>query len=150
MFPILRSEPARGIYVVGGVSAEALALMDAAQPYKRRDGNPEGHPLWILDRLVGIDKHRHLLLTTLGHQSVTFELASGRGDTFFFDHVAPLEPGTSILTIAFGDMPKVDVNADLTATVALQHTEPGGRQSLCGLFQTLLEETSAVIDSFGL
>lgn len=61
-FPVCVRRPAR-LNVHGGVTAEALALVDAFQPYQRPDA--EAHPLNVLNALWNVDKHRMLLVTTL-------------------------------------------------------------------------------------
>ncbi|QCO97909.1 hypothetical protein FCN77_09520 [Arthrobacter sp. 24S4-2] len=61
-FPVCLRPPTR-LSVSGGVTAENLAQVDAVQPY--RQGNPESHPLHILNELWNVDKHRNLRLTAL-------------------------------------------------------------------------------------
>lgn len=50
--------------ILGAVS-EAAALIDGAQPYHRREAGRDHtlHPLWVLNALENIDKHRRLTLT---------------------------------------------------------------------------------------
>lgn len=61
-FPVCLRPPTR-LSVSGGVTAETLAQVDAVQPY--RQGNPEAHPLHVLNELWNVDKHRNLHLTAL-------------------------------------------------------------------------------------
>lgn len=49
----------RPLRISGGVTVEALTLIESAQPYQRID-DPTLHPLWFLDQLENIDKHRTL------------------------------------------------------------------------------------------
>jgi len=62
-FPVLDVRPPLGLRIHGGVSPEALAAVDALQPYQRSD--PHSHPLHVLTTLWNIDKHRRLHLTVL-------------------------------------------------------------------------------------
>jgi hypothetical protein len=46
-----------------GVNEKAIAHIDALQPFQME--NPEGSPLYVLDVLTNINKHRRVLLTNL-------------------------------------------------------------------------------------
>ena len=50
------------VSVAGGVTPEVLVVINAVQPFHRRDS--ESHPLATLNRLSNTDKHRTLLLST--------------------------------------------------------------------------------------
>jgi hypothetical protein len=66
-FPVLKIGPTpnkQGVQppptVVGGVSEDAMAIIEDAQPYKWGE-HYATHPLWVLHQLWNIDKHRHVL-----------------------------------------------------------------------------------------
>ena len=61
-FPVCKSRPNR-LAVHGGVSNEALSRIDELQPYQQDD--PTAHPLYVLNELWNVDKHRTLHLTAL-------------------------------------------------------------------------------------
>lgn len=71
-FPVCVRRPTR-LVLDGGVTAEALALIDAFQPYHRPDA--QAHPLNVLNALWNVDKHRMLLVTAL--QSVGSHVSVG-------------------------------------------------------------------------
>jgi len=62
VFPVLVKRPA-SLRIEGGVTAEALEIVDRVQPYTQLDA--ESHPLHVLHRLWNVDKHRSLHLTAL-------------------------------------------------------------------------------------
>lgn len=51
---------------IRGVVPQAAAIIERLQPYRRRDLGRDYrlHPLWVLNALENIDKHRRLALTT--------------------------------------------------------------------------------------
>lgn len=63
VFPVLAKKK-RPLTVAGGVLPEALAQVEAVQPYL--DPDPERHPLHVLHRLWNVDKHRNLHVTAAG------------------------------------------------------------------------------------
>jgi hypothetical protein len=62
VFPLLVKRPAN-LRIEGGVSDEALEIVNRVQPYTLPD--PESHPLHVLHRLWSVDRHRNLHLTAL-------------------------------------------------------------------------------------
>lgn len=80
-FPVVKQRPDRGLKVGGGVGQDALAVIDALQPYGSKP--PEQHPLYVLTELWNIDKHRHLHLTALGSKDTQVFLASPDGSVRF-------------------------------------------------------------------
>src|SRR5680860_58870 len=68
-FPILYRQSEKGIDVAGGVSPEALAIIEGLQPYHRpaKDGRPVVQdPLYILNDLARRDRHRMVHLVAFG------------------------------------------------------------------------------------
>lgn len=61
-FPVCKTRPNR-LTVDGGVASEALAIVDELQPYQQ--SAPTAHPLYVLNELWNVDKHRNLHLTAL-------------------------------------------------------------------------------------
>jgi len=51
---------------LAGVPEDVAALIDALQPYHRRDRGLDytKYPLWVLNKLENVDKHRRLMLTS--------------------------------------------------------------------------------------
>jgi hypothetical protein len=82
-FPVCTARPA-ALKVAGGVTAEALAAVDAVQPYQRRD--PLRHPLHVLNTLWNIDKHRNLLVTALQSTGSRIWLGSPDGSDLVPGH----------------------------------------------------------------
>ncbi|MGN7187382.1 hypothetical protein [Microbacterium enclense] len=80
-FPILLRPPKNELTIFPRVRSEALAAVESLQPYRSGDG--ERHPLWRLNQLNNIDKHRLLHVTSL----------SGAGGVAFVP--APLDPEIS-------------------------------------------------------
>lgn len=126
--------------ISGGVSAKALARIKDAQPYKTPDGGtPHEDRLWILERLVGIDKHRHLLLTTAGYDRVSVGVYGRRRSTPLMETPIALKEGAYISTFFTPDLgEQVDVDIDLATTVVVCEGEPGGGQPLSPLLRRLL------------
>ena len=68
-FPILYRENKFGIDVAGGVSPEAIAIIEGLQPYHRpaKDGRPVVQdPLYILNDLARRDRHRMVHVVAFG------------------------------------------------------------------------------------
>jgi hypothetical protein len=65
MFPIFDStNKPQKLGVAGGVDPNALSLIERLQPYMRPDGKYWLSPLWVLNELHNIDKHRTLHFPT--------------------------------------------------------------------------------------
>jgi hypothetical protein len=158
-FPIKSKEPREPgsgkpvpLRIFGGASDEAMALVKAAQPYERRDGDdPTTHPLWILDRLVGIDKHRHLPIFVVGLQGITSYVGEGE-DRIGVDW-AKLSPprrlfnGANVCTMGIDADAKMDVDLDIATTVALGEGEPAGGEPLSEVCRTLRDAARNVLDA---
>jgi hypothetical protein len=130
-FPIFKhprshKKRASRIAIQPGVAAPVLALIEALQPYHAND--PALDPLWVLNELANIDKHRTLHTTTVWvSDSERFDLACPGYDTplptFRFRHRPRL--------------PEVEVEIETALSVAL--TEPAHLQG--GPIMRLLGET---------
>jgi hypothetical protein len=69
MFPVCLT-PARFISQVKkdrlcGISFKAKTAIERLQPYYAGKPDPQFHPLWVLNQLMNIDKHRTLALATI-------------------------------------------------------------------------------------
>lgn len=164
-FPIHKAEEAFREYkrsrrvptgVAGGVSDEAAALIETLQPYNRTDGPPEGHPLWVLQDLNNIDKHRHLNLATLGTTNTQTTLTNAAGHPIFgmqlLDHPAgagPVEDGAVIAAFPILDDPDRRLQVQGAAFVALEEAESVAHRPISAVAEASLEFVrDVVIPSF--
>jgi hypothetical protein len=91
-FPIHRDPPGRGrAQITGGVHPRALAIVESLQPYNAPNGNSREHPLYVLNHLSNIDKHRtlHLPVVALAGAEMTFRV--GREGRIM--RASPTSPG---------------------------------------------------------
>jgi hypothetical protein len=73
-----QSHPAR---IRGVTDDEVLRAVDAVQPYAAvAPQTPERHPLWLLNKLCNIDKHRVLLVAVAAVQTAAIWWGSDSGD----------------------------------------------------------------------
>jgi hypothetical protein len=75
-FPIfdLRSKYDRGkIKRLGGVHEQAIAIIDSLQPFAGSNGDPHSHPLWLLQVLGRIDRHRRIHVAFMAIQGSLME-----------------------------------------------------------------------------
>jgi hypothetical protein len=80
MFPIAMSEDQYerdGIHKIKGIHPRAAAFIDALQPYLLE--HPSESPLYVLDELTNLNKHRRPIITTM--QATTVQ------PPFLFPHV---------------------------------------------------------------
>jgi len=152
-FPVKATPPKSGfLKISGGVSSDAQTLIEKAQPYSRPDGvDPHEDRLWILERLVGIDKHRHLLLTITAYEGM--RITGLYDQSHEFATVEPLTFETDaqigVYAIAETHLEQVDVKYDFTTAVYLRKGEPGGDTALIPLFRRLLSRVrDEVVPSF--
>jgi hypothetical protein len=136
-FPIKEKRPKSGLTIAGGVSAAALKLVEKMQPYNRPEGvDPPEDRLWILNKLVNIDKHRRLLLTTTAFETIRVRIAGKSWENRPMEPIS-IEPGAYLIGVA-GARRKGDIECKLTTTVSLRKKEPGGVPALDTLFERLL------------
>ena len=127
-FPILKVAPAankKGInpppHVAGGASTDALAIIDAAQPYKWGPRFAE-HPLWVLHELWNIDKHRHIVLKGTAVESFVIPAGTPRF-TFTLQPESVSVDGAIFVLVP--DDPTVDVDIRTTLQVFVQEPRYG-------------------------
>lgn len=148
-FPIRDTDPGtdkkgrpRTPGVSGGVSLPARTLIGTAQPYKRGARYRE-HPLWLLQQLWNIDKHRYVIAKgTFGRyvfpaQPPTFRFTSK------FDAATPY--GAKLLLVP--DDPSVDVDAQATFEIAIHEPDYGIEQPLLRTFEEAVEAVKGVLDA---
>jgi hypothetical protein len=126
-FPILKVAPTpnrkgekRPPYIAGGVSSEALAVIDWAQPYQWEERYTE-HPLWLLNQLWNIDKHRHVIAR--GTYSKTTFVGDVPRFRFTARHDSTTEHGAKLLLVP--DDPAVQVDAYTIFEVAIHEPHYG-------------------------
>lgn len=143
MFPICLREPKRPITVNPGIGEEAQVILNSLQPY--RQDQPQEHPLWRLNELNNIDKHRLLNVTSL----------SGSGGVAFVP--APLDPTVPttqeqrrhLVRLLPGQPQLLVVNADemhepaamvgaWSFTVVLGEPDAGFKEQLVGIGRSIL------------
>lgn len=126
--------------VPGHVSDEARRIIDAAQPYKWDERYRE-HPVWVLDKLWNIDKHRDILARG-GYITAHF-----RGCRQRFSYTSRFESATehaARLTLVPDD-PSVEVDAHATLQVTLSEPELSQDIALLGMLEQILEAAEQVV-----
>ena len=155
-FPLKEQPPRKPkvLSVSGGVSPAALALIKAAQPYNTPEGGTVHEDrMWILSRLVGIDKHRHLLISAASLQARVIVISGSNLTALAMGEPRVLEADTAITMGWTGTRPivpeEMDMDVDLTVGVILRKDEPGGGVAICPLFTRLLERVrDEIVPSF--
>jgi hypothetical protein len=114
-FPVLeerltRNGNVRPLRIIGGISPPAEFLLETVQPYQRVD-DPTLHPLWILNRLWNVDKHRTLNVVGVNLGKITITFSDGRTG---YARAAPFEDGALIYWVLDEN---VDVDHTATSTV---------------------------------
>ncbi len=132
--------------IPGSASPDARRLLHLFQPYSWGDRYRE-HPIWVLDKLWNIDKHRDVLARGgyvqahfLGEDIPDFSYTSR------FDSATPYEAKLILVP----DDPDMDVNAYATVKVSLSEPELVADIQLLGaleqILKTVKEFVSAALD----
>jgi hypothetical protein len=121
--------------VTGGVSQEARAVIDEAQPYKW-SVRARHHPLWVLHQLWNIDKHRHVLARG-GHFQAHFRGWNVPAYTYTARFDSATEYEAKFILVP--DDPNVQVDADAAIKVTLSEPEYGIEQQLIGTLEQILQ-----------
>ncbi|MCO4273828.1 hypothetical protein NG701_05185 [Pseudarthrobacter sp. HLT3-5] len=125
-FPVCKTRPIR-LAVDGGVSSEALTRVDDVQPYQQSE--PTAHPLYVLNELWNVDKHRNLHLTALMLKDTHAFLSSPNGSSLVGGQFQTGVVGDDCIIGAFG-FANGEINPDLEITamglsfVALDESGP--------------------------
>lgn len=144
-FPILKVAPTanrKGVtprpHVAGGVSDDAAAIIECAQPYKWGTQFAE-HPLWLLHELWSIDKHRHVAAKGMHLRSFSFPEGTP-SFTFRVRVTSATEDGAEVALVP--DDLAVDVDARSTVEIYLAEPRHGVNQPL---WRTLKDARTAVL-----
>jgi hypothetical protein len=147
-FPVLKVRPAanrKGIHpkpgVAGGVSEAGAAVIDAAQPYQWKERFAE-HPIWVLDKLWNIDKHRHVVLRGIKLPTLTIPIRP-----IAFSFTLQLDgasvDGAELRLVP--DDPNVNVDFRATAQVILHEPEEGVSEPLRATLEDLHDAVVRVV-----
>lgn len=95
---------------IGGIHPDGQAIIEALQPHHR--GNPgfKRDPLWILDRLNNLDKHRSLHLVLPAKAGIGINVIAGSITNTYFCS-GPLRHGAEVLR--FTALPDSEGNAQV-------------------------------------
>lgn len=123
---------------IGGISPGARAIVEALQPYKV-GANYERDPLWILDRLANVDKHRAI------HPALFSKLGIGiAGNNFAlaetFYQSGELKDGAEIVRFkASPSDPQKEMDMQLTFPlfVAFPEGPPGFREPIVPMLRNI-------------
>lgn len=128
VFPVL-VERSRALKVHGGVTATALTMVDAVQPYQC--SVPMTHPLYVLDRMWNIDKHRTLHVTTASLSNSQIFMASPDGNALLGGQfqTSVLRDGSVIGVFSFNEAPDPDCEIEASAQTFLALADEGPWQS---------------------
>jgi hypothetical protein len=128
----------RPLQIVGGTSPSAEFFLETVQPYRRVD-DPTLHPLWILNRLWNVDKHRTLNVVGVNLGNITITFPDGRTG---YARAAPFENGALIYWV-LDENPEVDHNATSTVeyapSLAFQDVAGGSRYEPVPVVELLRE-----------
>jgi hypothetical protein len=126
--------------VAGGVSIAARTIIHEAQPYQW-EGNYSSHPIWVLDKLWNIDKHRDVVARGLNLHSRFPGDAPGFSYTARFKSANEYEATFALVP----DNPEVDVDAELTLLVSVVEPEVGIELQLVGALEQILKTVVGVV-----
>lgn len=143
-FPVLPRAKSGLLDIRGGVSLPRREILQRVQPF-HLGGEYEKHPLWKLNELNNIDKHRVIHVVNLvGHSSIAFFAAE--------DHDVTISPDTNRYSISLhtaqpqripveeGDLHERAKAAGMhTTTVRLAEDEFCGGEHVWGLCRELYE-----------
>jgi hypothetical protein len=119
-FPIRRGERRGGLRISGGAHPDALALVERMQPYHAGNRYKE-HPLFLINDLNNVDKHRSLHLVTAAVVGAEMSMAfknSGEGIMS-----GPMEPGPLYDGAHIGTFGLVTISSETGEVV--ESSDPG-------------------------
>ncbi len=143
----------RTLKIGGGVHPNAWALIEAAQPYHRTD-DPTLDPLWILNELGNIDKHRLLIVLAMGFDAQRVNLKDSLGGGVHhvrLDEPRPLKPGTYLGTFATpADAydPQVQMDYQVSGFVAFHEREVCASKRVTDVLEHLLQAVMLLVAGF--
>jgi hypothetical protein len=148
-WPMRKSPTSRGInktsgeWKVSGMHPKAQAKVRRLQPFyrKRRRGPHRKHPLWILDELRNLDRHRRLNVTPLGPAKIetTWTFHNSKIDILRTDSVRKLPKDGAVVERVWltPGAVKSDVSVKSTPTCKLAWDEPSAFQRQSPLIESL-------------
>ncbi len=133
--PVNNSQP-KAAGIVGVTSPSILDAVESVQPHgdKRWHGVASANPLYLLNKLVNIDKHRLLLAVdvTLNHDGMSWDLPDGgEGPTYRFN-LEPLNHGDPVAWFDFAGR-EADAEFDPHLTLHVRFDPATGLRGLLGV-----------------
>lgn len=128
--------------IAGGVSADAQAVVGAAQPYNL-GGNYRTHPLWRLHKLWNIDKHRDVIAK--GSHTAVHLPAGVPAFSFTTRLESTSEHGARLRVIP--DDPSVDVDAYTTMQIAIDEPRDGIEGPLLQILEQALKAVQGITEA---
>jgi hypothetical protein len=117
---------------IGAIPSRAKTIIESLQPYHRRK-TPHQHPLWVLQKLNNIDKHRFLHVVGMVVSNADIDFSKSVAGIRFWLTDQPLKRDAVIAKIDYsraktnvpGGSPKQSVDMDLRFGVSVCFDEPG-------------------------
>jgi hypothetical protein len=129
--------------------ADAQDLIYDHQPFHAEHADdPEGCPLWVLDRLWNDDKHRapHLVMGISDMSSITMEPPGWYHAIGW--HGGPLEVGTVVTKVWFFPDTEPEVEAEFGFDIAFEPFGPARGRSVYYCLVDLHKEVTAIVQAF--
>jgi hypothetical protein len=153
-FPISRSDDhfARISHRVKGVPEQARTVIEGLQPHKRQ-ADYRDDPLWILEELSNIDKHRTLHTTILGIEGAALQVTEVRdlviAETIEFTFPDGLVNGAELARIPVvqtGPHPYVNVEMDAEFAVTFdERATVAPDEHVLGVLVAIAEDIETVV-----
>jgi hypothetical protein len=128
--------------IAGGINAAAQTVVGAAQPYHLAE-RYRTHPLWRLNKLWNIDKHRDVIAK--GSHTAIHLANAERAFSFTTRLESTNEHGARLLVVP-GD-PAVDVNAHTTVQIAIYEPEDGIEGPLLLILEQALQAVQGITEA---
>lgn len=137
---------------IGGIHPDAQAIIEGLQPHLRGDPAYQHDPLWMLDRLGNLDKHRALHLVPLSQTGATTTVTGGAIEERFVA-VGPIRHGTEVLRwIEIASSPGMKVEINLPYFVSFSQGPPAFGQpviaTLVGVWDRIASDVFSPLARF--
>ncbi len=133
---------------IGAIDPVAKAIIEALQPHQR--GNPafEKDPLWILDRLCNLDKHRTLHVVVPAKKGISLNLISGVISNIQYSS-GPVDHGAEVIrfSLAPDSEGNMEMQLQLPYFVSFSEGSPAFGEPVVATLQAIT--TSIAQDVFG-
>lgn len=142
---------------LSGVHDDAVAVIRRLQPFGVSDeGKPELDPLWLLNELENVDKHRLVHVLSLAPSGATlffdlrFPLKLGESLEMFDLSNRVLEHGTKLARVRLHRQPQMEMNSEFHLLVLLEKTEltPRLESGVTGVMVKAVEDVMAALTPF--